>query len=363
MNSNVIMGQDNRNKSGVVLLVVVSMLGALFMLSGALILIFKVDLRAVGSYRDGVTAFHNADSGVAYVFRRIRADLDAGTLTLDDPNETVNYTAPSGISFNAVTNLTRLPNGRSYMYRVTGRVSVARATIEVVVDPPGTAFVSIPGAVVQISNGWNDHDVDGLVSGFDESGSCPDQAGHFSRGTSVNIQGSTVEGDPIDREYDGSIDDPIWDDPVAVVDMVEGWMTDPSAVTITGDTPPATLGTAAAPQITVWDPSSTSTDSGASFTGYGILIIVGRCNLVSGFEFHGLIVAYGGDEMAIEGGNSQILHGAILAANDDPSPGGEATEIGILDGAEVRYNCDSLNDYAGLASGGESLVVLSWKHR
>jgi len=150
------------------------------------------------------------------------------------------------------------------------------------------------------------------------------------------------------------------------VAMVEKWMNDPAAVKITGDTPPKKLGTKGMPQITVWDPTSTDTNQGApKFEGYGILIMVGRVNLKTAFEFHGLIVAYGGKEMAIEGGNGQVLHGAILAANNDPSPSGEATEVGVLNGTKVNYNCDAIKQYAepfgGAASG--SLKVLSWRQR
>jgi hypothetical protein len=239
--------------------------------------------------------------------------------------------------------------------------------VETVLQKSST-FPSIPGAVVQVSNGWNDLDVGGTINGFDESGTCTDQAGHFHRGTSVIIQGSTVTGNPAARQYDAALDVPMWNDPKAVVAMVEQWMKDPSAVTITGDTPPKKLGKKNQPQITVWtqDPSvnGNDTDQGASFEGYGILIMVGRVNLKTAFEFHGLIVAYGGKEMAIEGGNGQVLHGAILAANNAPASGSEDTEVGVLNGAKVNYNCDAIKEYVepiGASSG--PLNVLSWRPR
>ena len=230
-----------------------------------------------------------------------------------------------------------------------------------------SSIPTIPGAVVQVSNGWNDLDVGGTIAGFDESKTCKDQAGHFHRGKTVIIQGNTVTGNPAARKYDSALDNPIWDDPNAVVAMVEKWMNDPAAVKITGDTPPKTLGKKNQPQITVWDPTSTDTDSNnkAAFEGYGILIMVGRVNLKTPFEFHGLIVAYGGKEMAIEGGNGQVLHGAILAANKDPNPSGEATEVGVLNGTKVNYNCDALKQYVEPLGGGGSgaVKVLSWRPR
>ena len=229
-----------------------------------------------------------------------------------------------------------------------------------------SSMPTIPGAVVQVSNGWNDFDVGGTVAGFDESGTCTNQAGHFHRGKTVIIQGNTVTGNPAARKYDSALDNPMWDDPNAVVAMVEKWMNDPAAVKITGDTPPKDLGKKNKPQITVWDPTSTDTNQGApKFEGYGILIMVGRVNLKTAFEFHGLIVAYGGKEMAIEGGNGQVLHGAILAANKDPNPSGEATEVGVLNGTKVNYNCDALKQYVEPLGGGGSgaVKVLSWRQR
>jgi len=244
----------------------------------------------------------------------------------------------------------------------TGTFRTGQQIIETVLQSEGS-FPSIPGAVVQVSNGWNDLDVGGTISGFDESKTCTDQAGHFHRGGSVIIQGSTVTGNPAARQYDPALDGPIWNDPNAVVAMVEKWMKDPAAVTITGDTPPKNLGKKNKPQITVWDPTSTDTNQGApKFEGYGILIMVGRVNLKTAFEFHGLIVAYGGEEMAIEGGNGQVLHGAVLAANNDPSPSGEATEVGVLNGTKVNYNCDAIKQYAEPFGGADGLVkVLSWR--
>jgi len=248
----------------------------------------------------------------------------------------------------------------------TGTFRTGQQTIETVLQSEGS-FPTIPGAVVQVSNGWNDLDVGGTISGFDESKTCTDQAGDFHRGTSFIAQGSTLTGNPKDRAYDPALDGKIWNNPNDVVAMVEKWMNDPTAVKITGPDPKTKkLGEKKKPQITVWTPGVTDTLSSApKFEGYGILIMVGRVNLKTAFEFHGLIVAYGGKEMSIEGGNGQVLHGAILAANNDPSPSGEATEVGVLNGAKVNYNCDAIKEYAepfgGAASG--PLKVLSWRQR
>jgi Tfp pilus assembly protein PilX len=314
-----------------------------------------VDLSAVLNGTQSVFAGGNA------------ANLGGGTYTVQVTNNIAATGFPRGTIAADPSTLGTVDGDETVVVTATATFRNSTQMVETVLQKTST-FPSIPGAVVQVSNGWNDLDVGGTINGFDESGTCTDQAGHFHRGTSVIIQGNTVTGNPAARQYDAALDGPMWNDPNAVVAMVEKWMNDPSAVKITGDTPPKKLGKKNKPQITVWEPDFSNgpdTDQGApKFEGYGILIVVGRVNLKTAFEFHGLIVAYGGQEMAIEGGNGQELHGAILAANNDPSPSGEATEVGVLNGTKVNYNCDAIKEYVEPLGGGSSaLNVLSWRPR
>ena len=292
-------------------------------------------------------------------------NLGGGTYTVQVTNNIAATGFPRGTIAADPSNSGTVDGDETVVVTATATFRNSTQMVETVLQKSST-FPTIPGAVVQVSNGWNDLDVGGTISGFDESKTCTDQAGHFHRGSTVIIEGNTVTGNPAARKYDAAVDGPIWNDPNAVVAMVEKWMNDPAAVKITGDTPPKDLGKKNKPQITVWDPTSTDTNQGApKFEGYGILIMVGRVNLKTAFEFHGLIVAYGGEEMAIEGGNGQVLHGAVLAANNDPSPSGEATEVGVLNGTKVYYNCDAIKEYAEPLGGGGSgaLKVLSWRPR
>jgi Tfp pilus assembly protein PilX len=312
-----------------------------------------VDLSAVLNGTQSVFAGGNA------------ANLGGGTYTVQVTNNIAATGFPRGTIAADPSNSGTVDGDETVVVTATATFRNSTQMVETVLQKT-SSFPTIPGAVVQVSNGWNDLDVGGTISGFDESKTCTDQAGAFHRGTSFIAEGNTLTGNPKDRQYDPALDGPMWNDPKAVVAMVEKWMKDPSAVTITGDTPPKDLGKKNKPQITVWDPTSTDTNQGApKFEGYGILIMVGRVNLKTAFEFHGLIVAYGGQEMAIEGGNGQVLHGAILAANSDPSPSGEATEVGVLNGTKVNYNCDALKQYVEPLGGGGSgaLNVLSWRPR
>lgn len=119
--------------SGIVLIAVVSLLLAIGLLGATLYAILAVDLRNVGYYHKAAAAFHNADAGSRHVYARIKSDLASGALTLSNTVETVNYGPPSGYTFDTVTNLTRMADGKSYAYAVTGRSGTSRAVVEVVI--------------------------------------------------------------------------------------------------------------------------------------------------------------------------------------------------------------------------------------
>ena len=124
-----------RGKEGVVLIIVMSFLAAMVVLGGIMISIFSVDLREVGYHKRGIEAFHQADGGARHVLSRINSDLMAGTLVLNQSVQRVSYPAPAGLAFDTVTNLTRLTDGRSYVFRVTGRSGLSRASVELVIVP------------------------------------------------------------------------------------------------------------------------------------------------------------------------------------------------------------------------------------
>lgn len=373
-------GRDERG----VALVITLLVGALLLLLGSHVMVASMTEKTIASNEvNAARAFYLAEAGIQHAKKSLEPlDLSAvlnGTATVFAGANAVNLAGgsyavqvtnniaangfPRGTTPADPSNSGTVDGDEIVVVTSTATFRNSQQIVETVLQKT-SSLPTIPGAVVQVSNGWNDLDVGGTIAGFDESKTCTDQAGHFHRGGTVIIQGNTVTGNPAARKYDAAIDNPMWNDPNAVVAMVEKWMNDPSAVKITGDTPPKTLGKKNQPQITVWDPTSTDTDSNskAAFEGYGILIMVGRVNLKTPFEFHGLIVAYGGKEMAIEGGNGQVLHGAILAANNVPSPSGEATEVGVLNGAKVNYNCDALEQYVKPIGGSSAPAkVLSWR--
>ena len=376
-----------RDERGIALVVALLVSALLLLLGGHFMTASMTEKTIAANDVNVARAFYLAEAGVQHAKKSLEAlDLSAvlngtpvfaggnavnlagGSYAVQVTNNIVANGFPRGTIAADPSNSGTVDGDETVVVTSTATFRNSTQIVETVLQK-SSSVPTIPGAVVQVSNGWNDFDVGGTVAGFDESGTCTDQAGHFHRGSTVIIQGNTVTGDPAARKYDSAVDNPIWNDPNAVVAMVEKWMNDPSAVKITGDTPPKNLGKKNKPQITVWTPDFSNgpdTNQGApKFEGYGILIVVGRVNLKTAFEFHGLIVAYGGKEMAIEGGNGQELHGAILAANNDPSPSGEATEVGVLNGTKVNYNCDALKEYVEPLGGGGSgaVKVLSWRPR
>ena len=121
------------------------------------------------------------------------------------------------------------------------------------------------------------------------------------------MEGGSLEGEgttpptPSHRQFNAATDDPIWADPVQLLSLVNELASRPGVVNISGSAPPVTLGTAANPQITVWDPGAGPTTTTAATTGYGILIVkaIGggstHLNFASTYSivFHGLVIVEG----------------------------------------------------------------------
>ena len=103
-----------------------------------------------------------------------------------------------------------------------------------------------------------------------------------------------------------------------------------------------TYGTAAAPKITVCNPgedTSFSIKFTGGFNGWGILAVNGNVQFNGGVDFHGLIVAYGRNNVVDFGasGTPQIVGGIIVA--------GKAANLsfkGTGSNGKVAYSCDAL---------------------
>ena len=139
------------------------------------------------------------------------------------------------------------------------------------------------------------------------------------------------------------------------------------------------MGTAADPQITVWDSNNNKIDSDQTVSGYGILIITGRVRIEGNFEFHGLVVQKTKLELEIgdhDGDKDQVIHGAILAVDNTAALGCcgidedliEDTKVDIQGDAQVLYNCEALNTYSkpvtsssGSGTGTGPVSLLSWR--
>jgi Tfp pilus assembly protein PilX len=281
----------------------------------------------------------------------------------------------------------------------TGTFRTGLQTIETVMQVNANdPFSKIPGAITMVSKGNNEFDFEDstLTSGHDESGTCEARPAFVNRSKWLNFDeeggklSGALEGAPDPwRWYDSAYDDPIYDDPDALVSLVEQWMKQPGVVKIAGPFPPTQLGTADKPQVTVWNidpkgPELVVPEGGPKITGYGILIVTGEIALEGDFEFHGLIVAKTKRQLTIgkgKGKATQVVHGAILAVdNQKPKCGSdkkcqededkgkelaEDTKVDLEDEAHVYFNCDALRKYAkpigGVPGGGGAVKVLSWR--
>jgi hypothetical protein len=127
------MRSNRHDKGGMILFAVMATLGGLTLLAGTVFTIIATDLGISDNYKTGSEAFFQADGGAAYVRDRLSQALVAGTLVLDGTDRPVDIRAPSGYTFEPVTNLHCLGNTNSYSFQITGRTRNARSTIEVAI--------------------------------------------------------------------------------------------------------------------------------------------------------------------------------------------------------------------------------------
>jgi Tfp pilus assembly protein PilX len=405
-----------RDERGVVLVITMLVVALLLLLAGHFMTSSLTEHTIAANNVNAARAFYLADAGTEHARKTLEtlnlSQVLDGTTTvfaagssviLPDGSYTVQLTNnnaangfPRGV-IPADPSASATVDGDDIIVATsTGTFGNAQQTIEVVlrIDDP---FARIPGAVTMVSKGNNEFDFEDktFTSGKDESATCDDRPAFVTSGNWLNFdeEGGTLSGalegspDPW-RWYDTAFDDPIYGDPDALVSLVDGWMSQPDVVTISGPSPsPPVLGTKGKPQITVWDIDPKGSElvvpeGGPPITGYGILIVTGEIALEGDFEFHGLIVARTKRQLTIgKGGGSatQVVHGAILAVdNQDPLCGDDAkcqadedagkelkedTKVDLEDETQVFFNCDALQKYAKPIGGGGSgaMKVLSWR--
>jgi hypothetical protein len=123
--------QRHNSKQGVILFAVLTTIAALALLAGTISIIAATDIRMTAHFKRTLDALYSADAGSQYVKACIQADLRAGTIGLDRDIETVCYTAPTGMTFDTVSQLIRTPDTNVFFFQVTGRALNARCDVEV----------------------------------------------------------------------------------------------------------------------------------------------------------------------------------------------------------------------------------------
>lgn len=249
----------------------------------------------------------------------------------------------------------------------TGTFGNGQQIVETVLQTGAGSLPTIPAAVVSVSNGSNELSIenDSFVTGNEESldPTCTsNKAGWVWKETISKLDiknNGEMHGDPQHRAVDTGIDDPMFDDPAALRQWISDLATQPGVVNVSGSPLPGTLGTAADPQITVWDPDAG--DIKGTTSGYGILIIKGpdsgTFNFKDDFSFHGLILVDTIGEAHFQ--SDSVIHGAVFAVSE--SSASEATHVEFENNARIDYNCDVVAKYVKPILGGGSMKVLSWR--
>jgi hypothetical protein len=195
----------------------------------------------------------------------------------------------------------------------------------------------------------------------------------------VNATGGSGVGATAHRAVNAA-DDPRFNDPKALRAWVSSLGSQSGVVNVNGTSGhPTTMGTAAKPQITVWNMDDTGQHStSAGITGYGILILKGPSvgngqyhwfNVKKAFKFYGLIIVDSPGEVSFDhysGTPDVVMNGAIIAVSE--KTGSEATKVDFEKNSRLFYNCDAISKYAlplaGSGGGGSSTFTkLGWKQQ
>ena len=121
--------KQRAKREGMILFAVMAVLGGLALISSTMFLITRTGVKIAGNYHESIKSFYQADAGLQYVKAQVEAALSAGTLTLSNATETVSISAPSGYSFDTITQLKRIGSGPSYSVTVVGRGTNAVTTL------------------------------------------------------------------------------------------------------------------------------------------------------------------------------------------------------------------------------------------
>ena len=134
---------DTRGKEGMILFAVLAVISGLAIVASTMFTIASTNMRVAANFRDTAKAFFNADAAVQLTKSKIESGLAAGTLTLTNTSSAVSFAAPSGFSFDTITQIRRIGNGPAYGFTVTGRSSSAMAVIN-------TTFIRRPAFSVGV---------------------------------------------------------------------------------------------------------------------------------------------------------------------------------------------------------------------
>ena len=394
-----------RNERGVALPLA---LLTLVMLSGLLLAFLAMSVHEPQIAQNHVSssrAFHIADAGIEHAWAVLPStDLTTMPLTLFSTQ------AFGGGSYTVI--ITK--PGADYILTSTGTYKDSTQAVEMFVHmtPAGSGpgLPTLPAAITSVSNGQNETDYEGsggdgltlrpaaaFVTGND-AGTCTGQTNKvgwvhggpgspnftfdYQGGTlqGVNATGGSGVGATAHRGFNAATDDPRFNDPVALRAWVSSLASQTGVVNVNGTSGhPTTMGTAAKPQITVWNMDDIGQHStSAGITGYGILILKGPSvgngqyhwfNVKKAFNFRGLIIIDSPGEVSFDhysGTPDVVMNGAIIAVSE--KTGSEATKVDFEKNSRLFYNCAALRDYAlplagSGGSGSSTFTKLGWKQQ
>ncbi len=128
--------RPDRGRDGAALVISLLLIGLLSFLAATVYQLTRGEVFSAVYQQRHSTAFFQTEAGVRYALSRLSQMVYDGTLEMTNLVETVYIPPPEGYTFEPITELHRLPNGRWYSMTVTGRHENAKSVIRATVTRP-----------------------------------------------------------------------------------------------------------------------------------------------------------------------------------------------------------------------------------
>ncbi len=352
-----------KDEKGLVLVVTLLLLSVLVIMGTTAIMAVSTDIKIAGNYRQNQIALYNAEAGVEQVINYLRTHtvnyptVDATQSCIDNGNcntsqyAPITVTVPTGFLFASSVNIYgyNIAN-KKYVFRMTGTgAGSASKTIEAYIERD----ISMDAAVAMYGGGpdvkfktgaGGGYNIDGHDYPVPASATCSGSGCETTAPADAPLPGlATVETPDLLGDYNAHLGGTT--PPDSIVPSRDAEWTAYVDYIITNNLYQTTLGTRAAPAITLVPNGSTFNGTG---NGAGIIIVDngGIIDISGNFCYEGIIILRGSG--TVTGNGSGYVYGSLITISH------AAKLIDVSGSVNINYSSAAIANVSNL-SGLDSL--------